>query len=297
MIDNPVQRLSHLLAKTEGHLETFRELMANPKAKISEKSLTQLVKNLAKDESSLAVEIKNSVTNQSQNKELTKLQQHILRTIGFLQTDQKTHIKMNQLGSVQAALWAILETIKRDVSKLNKKIIHEKGENIEKVEMWTLKHFIHQDNSGKMIAKLEVTSPAFENGKSIPVKYTGEGENVSPALFFRNLPDTIQSIAIIVDDPDAPSGTFSHWLAWNIPGNLEELPENAVVPNQGKNGFGRTNYMGPYPPLGQTHRYFFRVYALDKFLNLSNSSNRAQLEDMIKSHVLAYGELVGTYRR
>lgn len=296
MINNPVQRLNAILSKTEGHLETFRELMSNPKIKMTEKSLTQIVKTLANDENYLAKELKGTATNQSENKNLKQLQQHILRTIGFLQTDQKTHIKMSELGHIQQALWSILENIKREVSKMiHKKIVW--AENVEKVEMWTMKQFIHQDSSERPIAKLEVSSSAFENGTGIPIKYTCEGENVSPVLFFRNLPMTTKSIAIIMDDPDASSGTFNHWLAWNIPGNLEDLPESAVVPNLGKNGFGKNLYMGPYPPLGQIHRYFFRVYALDEFLNLPNGSNRAQLEDFIKSHVQAYGELMGTYRR
>lgn len=296
MINNPVQRLNAILSKTEGHLEAFRDLMSNPKIKMTEKSLTQLVKTLATDESYLSKELKGSATNQSENKELKQLQQHILRTIGFLQSDPKTHIKMNELGHIQQALWTILENIKRDVSKmLHKKIV--KAENVEKVEMWTLKHFMPQEKSERPIAKLDVSSSAFENGKGIPIKYTCEGENVSPVLYFRNLPTNTKSIAIIMDDPDAPSGTFNHWLAWNIPGNVEDLPENAVVPNLGKNGFGKNIYMGPYPPLGQTHHYFFRVYALDEFLNLPNGSNRLQLEEFIKNHIQAYGELMGTYRR
>ncbi|MEX1012492.1 MAG: YbhB/YbcL family Raf kinase inhibitor-like protein [Waddliaceae bacterium] len=144
---------------------------------------------------------------------------------------------------------------------------------------------------------MKLLSSAFRNHEEIPKKYTGEGEDISPPLSLVDVPAQTKSIALIVDDPDAPMGIFVHWIAWNIqPSNLE-LTENAKLPNQGKNDFGDVRYGGPMPPKGESHRYFFKAYALDTELNLSNGISKHELLDAIKSHVLDQAEYIGIYQR
>lgn len=144
---------------------------------------------------------------------------------------------------------------------------------------------------------MKLTSSVFQNGESIPKKYTGEGADVSPPLTISDVPSMTKSIALIVDDPDAPMGTFVHWLAWNIPLSHLELPEGASVPNQGKNDFGHVEYGGPMPPSGQEHRYFFKAYALDTNLDLRNGSSKRELLHAIENHILGQAEYIGIYRR
>lgn len=157
---------------------------------------------------------------------------------------------------------------------------------------------------GKMEANLVVTSSAFKNGGTIPIKYTGRGEDISVPLEFSNIVSSGKSIAIIMDDPDAPSLTpFVHWLIWDIPTTITKIPEN--VPNdskivslggaiQGKNGFGSVGYMGPNPPSGM-HTYRIKVYVLDCFLNLKEGSPRETLEREMKGHVIQSGLLEGKF--
>ncbi len=151
---------------------------------------------------------------------------------------------------------------------------------------------------------LTLESTAFGAGERIPAKYTADGQDVSPPLRWSEPPEGTKSFALICDDPDAPRGTWVHWLIWNIPADVRELPE-AVPPReelangarQGTNDFGRIGYGGPAPPPGRPHRYFFRLYALDTVLELPAGARRAELEDAMKGHVLAGGELMGTYGR
>lgn len=155
---------------------------------------------------------------------------------------------------------------------------------------------------------LTVTSSAFAAGETIPRKYTGDGEDVSPPLAFSGLPDGTQSIALICDDPDAPTPQpWVHWVIYNIPGDVASLDEG--VPNdeqldkprgacQGTNSWGTIGYGGPAPPRGHgVHHYHFRVYALDADLSLNPGLEKAALLKAISGHVLAEGELVGTYSR
>lgn len=145
---------------------------------------------------------------------------------------------------------------------------------------------------------LTIESPAFAPGESIPSKHTCDGPDVSPPLRIGNVPDAARSVALIVDDPDSRVGTWVHWVIWNIPPGTKELAEG-VVPEgavQGTNDFRTRKYGGPCPASG-THRYFFRLYALDQAPSLEEGATRAQLEDAMKGHILDRAELFGVYRR
>ncbi|MBE8540412.1 YbhB/YbcL family Raf kinase inhibitor-like protein [Geoglobus acetivorans] len=150
-----------------------------------------------------------------------------------------------------------------------------------------------------------IVKTVFNEGSEIPRKYTCDGLNTNPSLHIGGLKSEVKSLAVIVDDPDAPSGVFTHWIAWNIPpvGEIpDEIPREGVVSApvkmvQGVNDFGRLGYDGPCPPEGQKHRYFFRVYALDTTLDLNPGASREELENAMKGHVIQYGEIVGVYRR
>ena len=141
-------------------------------------------------------------------------------------------------------------------------------------------------------------------GAAIPAAYTCDGVNISPALKWSNPPAPTQSIAIICEDPDAPSGDFTHWIVYNIPPTVHRLPEH--VPNdtslssgarQGQNDFEHIGYGGPCPPPGPDHHYHFHVYALDKRLSLPDTAVRADIDNAIQGHILAQGELMATYGR
>lgn len=151
--------------------------------------------------------------------------------------------------------------------------------------------------SGKaefMIA-LRVKSPVFESNKLIPAKYTCDGEDVNPPLTVENVPDDAKSLVLILDDPDA-IGVWNHWLVWNIPADTREIEENSVPGTQGTNTGGRRRYGGPCPPSG-THRYFFKFFALDVELDLDVGAKKKDVENAMRGHVLAEGELMGLYRR
>ena len=152
---------------------------------------------------------------------------------------------------------------------------------------------------------LTVTSDAFANGQSIPAKYSCIGKNISPGLTWNEPPAGTQSFALIVDDPDAPAGTWVHWVLFNIPANTHELQEDFPIsgknvdPNAmsvGKNSSGNTRYDGPCPPSG-THRYYFKLYALDTTLSLQPGATKEQVLAEMKGHLLAQGELMGTFSK
>jgi Raf kinase inhibitor-like YbhB/YbcL family protein len=142
---------------------------------------------------------------------------------------------------------------------------------------------------------LIVESPAFEKAKQMPSKYTCDGTNVSPPLTVANIPEKAKTLVIIMEDPDAPAGLFIHWVAWNIP-PVGEIKEGQPGGSVGLNDFGKRGYGGPCPPSG-THRYFFKVYALDVTLNLGALAEKLDLETAMQSHVLAQGALMGLYHR
>lgn len=144
---------------------------------------------------------------------------------------------------------------------------------------------------------MELESSAFKPNQKIPAKFTCEGEDVSPPLNIKNMPEKTQSFAIIMDDPDAPAGVFVHWVAWNIPPTSVALSEGINIQKKGKNGFGTQGYRGPCPPKGKPHRYFFKVYALDTLLNLPESSTKQQLEAAMEGHILGKAELIGLFQR
>lgn len=152
-------------------------------------------------------------------------------------------------------------------------------------------------------SKLRLESPAFLQGKPIPAQYTADGRDVSPALSWTGAPPRTQSLALVCEDPDAPRGTWIHWVLYDIPPSVTSLPEG-VPPREkapglgthGKNDFGSLGYGGPAPPSG-THRYFFRLYALDRSLSLAAGATARQLRRAMEGHVLAQGELMGTYSR
>lgn len=150
---------------------------------------------------------------------------------------------------------------------------------------------------------ITVTSSAFTEGSMIPLKYTCDGEDVSPPLSFNGVPPEAKSLALISDDPDAPMGTWVHWVLYNLPPGTKSLPENIpgaeILKDGSRHGvtdFGRFGYGGPCPP-GGTHRYFFKVYALDKMLALSGRTSKKDVETAMKGHILAEGQLMGKYKR
>jgi Raf kinase inhibitor-like YbhB/YbcL family protein len=151
---------------------------------------------------------------------------------------------------------------------------------------------------------MKLTSPSFENQQPIPAKHTGEGADASSALEWEGAPSSTKSFALICDDPDAPGGTWVHWVIYNIPAGTIELPEGVAKSDtvagakQGVNDFGKVGYNGPMPPRGAgKHRYFFKLYALKSELDLKPRATKAQLEAAMKGQILAQAELVGTYER
>jgi Raf kinase inhibitor-like YbhB/YbcL family protein len=146
-------------------------------------------------------------------------------------------------------------------------------------------------------AKMKITSSAFQEGGNIPSKFTCDGADSSPSLQISEVPSGAKSVALIVDDPDAPSGLFTHWTVWNISAQNSTIAEGSTPKGtQGTNDFGKSGYGGPCPPSG-THRYYFRIFALDRELDLASGAKRSQLDAAMKGHVVAQGMLMGRYSR
>src|SRR5438132_3974310 len=146
--------------------------------------------------------------------------------------------------------------------------------------------------------KMKIASSAFEEGGTIPEKFSKNGQNVSPELRIEGAPAEAKSLALIVDDPDAPVGLFTHWLVWNIDPKTSEIAE-ASVPNggvQGTNDFPGSGYDGPQPPSG-THRYYFKIFALDRVLDLKSDAKRREVDAAMRGHVIGQGELMGRYSK
>ena len=165
------------------------------------------------------------------------------------------------------------------------------------------------------VSTMRITSSAFAHNQMIPFTYTCDGKNINPPLAFSGVPEEARSLVLIVDDPDAPRGTWVHWLVWNIDAAAGGFPEAVdfstsgwhiqqgtlgqyapLPPLEGTTSFGTTGYGGPCPPSG-THRYFFKLYALDTVLNLPATADKAQLEGAVDGHALATAELIGLYQR
>lgn len=144
-------------------------------------------------------------------------------------------------------------------------------------------------------ANMQLTSPEFTHQEFIPRKFTCEGEDISPALTIEDIPAATKSLALIVDDPDAPMGMWVHWVVYNMP-KISRIEENSIPGEQGMNDFHRKDYGGPCPPSG-THRYFFKIYALDKELNLKAGLSKKELEKAMQGHIIEKAELVGLYKK
>ena len=143
--------------------------------------------------------------------------------------------------------------------------------------------------------QLAISSSAFKNEGKIPSKYTCDGDEINPPLKIEGLPDGTQTMAIIVEDPDAPKGTFDHWLVWNI-NPTSTIKEDSIPGISGRNGAGKTGYHGPCPPSG-SHRYYFNVFALDTELDLPVGADKKTLQQAMEPHIIAKGTLMGRYER
>ncbi len=142
---------------------------------------------------------------------------------------------------------------------------------------------------------MKILSPEFEHNGLIPKKFTCQGEDISPALIIEDIPKEAKSLALIVDDPDAPMGMWVHWVIFDIP-LINRIEENSIPGKQGRNDFGRNDYGGPCPPSG-THRYFFKIYALDKKLNLTEGLTKKELEKAMEGRILGQAGLIGLYKK
>lgn len=152
--------------------------------------------------------------------------------------------------------------------------------------------------------QMDITSSAFKNGQSIPSQYTCDDKNISPPLAWNGAPANTQSLALIVDDPDAPTGVWTHWVVFDLSSDVSGLPEDAAKAEsvlskakQGVNDFKNAAYGGPCPPGGKPHRYFFKIYALDITLGLPAGASRKEVEAAMTKHILAQGQIMGTYQR
>lgn len=147
------------------------------------------------------------------------------------------------------------------------------------------------------VSMMELSSPAFEHEGTIPFEYTCDGADISPALTFTDIPGNTESLVLIMDDPDAPAGTWVHWLVWNIPPSSKGFSKGEIISYpQGTNDFGILEYGGPCPPSG-THRYFFKLYALDMMLDLDEGASKQELETAISGHIIQEVQLMGLYSR
>jgi len=142
---------------------------------------------------------------------------------------------------------------------------------------------------------MQITSPAFQHNVMIPKQYTCQGEDINPPLAIAGIPEGTKTLTLINDDPDAPVGTWDHWIVFNMAPSAE-IRENSAPGTQGRNSWGRNDYGGPCPPSG-THRYFFKLYALDAALNLKEGARKAELEKAMVGHILAKAELIGLYKK
>jgi Raf kinase inhibitor-like YbhB/YbcL family protein len=146
-------------------------------------------------------------------------------------------------------------------------------------------------------AKMKITSSAFQEGGNIPSKFTCDGGDTSPPLQITDVPSGAKNLVLIVDDPDAPNGLFTHWVVWNISPQTNTIAEGTAPKGvYGTNDFGKSGYGGPCPPSG-THRYYYKIFALDRELDLPAGTKRSQLDSEMKGHVVAQGELMGRYSR
>lgn len=142
---------------------------------------------------------------------------------------------------------------------------------------------------------MKITIPAFDHEKDIPAKYTCNGENVNPAIKIEDIPEEAKCLAVVVEDPDAPGGTFYHWVMWNVP-LQNEIKENSSPGIEGIHGFKKRGYTGPCPPSG-THRYYFKVFGLDEMLDIDTSTTGDQFLEMIENKIVGFDEWMGSYSK
>lgn len=167
------------------------------------------------------------------------------------------------------------------------------------VMLFTGCHSSGQNNSSsRNIQSMKISSTAFAEGELIPVIYTCKGKDINPPIQIADIPPGAKSLAFIMEDPDAPMGTWVHWVMWNIPSSTVRISENSVPSGavQGKNSWGKNEYGGPCPPSG-VHRYFFKVYALNTMLSLPASSGKKDLEKAMKGHIIGEGQLMGRVKK
>jgi Raf kinase inhibitor-like YbhB/YbcL family protein len=172
------------------------------------------------------------------------------------------------------------------------------------VGVWLLGGFSIFGQATGGAVSFQISSAAFSNGETIPKKFTCDGPDVSPLLSWKEAPAATQSFALIMDDPDAPAGTWVHWILYNLPANTREIPEAtekqgqlAAGVLQGRNDFGKVGYGGPCPPRGTPHRYYFKLYALDTNLDLKAGAREPDVERAMKTHILAEADLMGRFGR
>jgi len=165
------------------------------------------------------------------------------------------------------------------------------------ITFWHFRFSLFIYRGGAHMSTLKISSPAFGHNEHIPPKYTCDDTDVNPPLVIENVPTGAKSLALIMDDPDAPRGTWVHWVVWNIGPDTKEIREHSVPSGakEGMNDFRKLNYGGPCPPSG-THRYFFKLYALDIALNLDSDTNKAGLEKAMRGHILGQAEMIGLYK-
>ena len=144
--------------------------------------------------------------------------------------------------------------------------------------------------------KLKITTPAYADGEKIPKKHTCEGENISPEIRIENIPEGADTLVLIFDDPDAPNGTFTHWIVFNIPAQTNTIVEGAIPGVEGENDFKETHYSGPCPPSG-THRYYFHLYAIQGKLMLERGASRKKIEEEMYDKILESASHMGTYKK
>jgi len=142
-----------------------------------------------------------------------------------------------------------------------------------------------------------LTSPNFKHNEKIPVRFTGDGEDINPTLEINDIPEETKSLVLIVDDPDAPVGNWDHWIVFNINPKIKKIFKNSVPEDgiQGRNSWGTSNYRGPKPPSG-THRYFFKIFAINTKLGLDTGDSKEEIEKAMEGHILDKAELIGLYR-
>ena len=181
-------------------------------------------------------------------------------------------------------------------------VIDDKFKGFQVADFWECEWFekvykLQNQTETTGMVDMKLTSSAFTHNGAIPSEFTCDGADLSPPLSISDMPKNAKSLALIMDDPDAPVGTFVHWVVWNIPPATKEI-KKGTEPNgvQGRTDFGRLGYGGPCPPSG-THRYFFKLYALDIELNLPKGSIKKELEKAMQGHIIENTELMGTYKR